>query len=29
MNQKIMISTILAALLASGTVSAEGLLHLS
>ena len=29
MNQKIMISTVLAALLAAGTVSAEGLLHLS
>ncbi|WP_440249632.1 SGNH/GDSL hydrolase family protein [Dialister succinatiphilus] len=29
MNQKIMNSTILAALLAAGTVSAEGLLHLS
>ena len=29
MNPKIMISTILAALLAAGTVSAEGLLHLS
>lgn len=29
MNQKIIISTILAALLAAGTVSAEGLLHLS
>lgn len=29
MNQKIIISTVLAALLAAGTVSAEGLLHLS
>ena len=29
MNKKIIISTVLAALLAAGTVSAEGLLHLS